>query len=609
MGVTKFSGTTMDRLTDTTEKIVEKKSACIKIDEVTSEEDKITLEDLAPDGGWGWMIALAMILIIITTIGPSSSFAIIFGDFLEESGMAGMASSLFNSVFMITYSISSMMTNMFLKRYSVRSVGIMGALFFAIPDIILAFVRNIYEMAFLFFLQGFGLGLILTICNTVFNAYFVKKRAKVMSASQVVIALGGIIYPMLTEKMMMSYGFRGTAAIMGALSLNSVVGMTLMHPVEWHARKPKEVLAERARARQEKYREHYLALSKRRSTIDVIYASSKARWSSLRSLKEENCKEMSLLIENLKTPAHRVASHPTIEGEIRGRSGSIRESLTKGISTLSTSSLANLASDVSALSDMRQRHLEKKNKKRQWETDFQEKTKNEKQDVFEEKQEEEVQTECKTILNELVDMSLVKNCCFLNLCFGVSFVCTADYAFSSLLPLMMTDAGYTKADGARTVTLSGTTELISKVLLAVFTLIVNVQSKYMFFVAMILMEFARIGFLLCEHTLTGALIMIAIIGVVRPWLLVPQPLVIIEDISIKKLASAYGISAVIAGLVTVIFGALVGFIKDWTNSYKMYQISLLVMNGVFIVPWAVQFVLVEKRRRQRATTKNSLPTV
>lgn len=68
MGVTKFGGTTMDRSTDTTEKTVEKKSACIKVDEVTDEEDKITLEDLAPDGGWGWMIALAMILIIVSII-------------------------------------------------------------------------------------------------------------------------------------------------------------------------------------------------------------------------------------------------------------------------------------------------------------------------------------------------------------------------------------------------------------------------------------------------------------------------------------------------------------------------------------------------------------
>jgi len=30
-----------------------------------------------------------------------------------------------------------------------------------------------------------------------------------MSAAQVIIALGGIIYPTLTEKMMALYGFRG----------------------------------------------------------------------------------------------------------------------------------------------------------------------------------------------------------------------------------------------------------------------------------------------------------------------------------------------------------------------------------------------------------------
>ncbi|XP_018400235.1 PREDICTED: probable transporter MCH2 [Cyphomyrmex costatus] len=87
--------------------VEEKNGITGKLEELISEEDEITLEDLAPDGGWGWMIALAMILIMFTTIGPSSSFAIIFGDFLENSGKAGMASSLFNSVFMVNYSIAS----------------------------------------------------------------------------------------------------------------------------------------------------------------------------------------------------------------------------------------------------------------------------------------------------------------------------------------------------------------------------------------------------------------------------------------------------------------------------------------------------------------------
>ncbi|KAL6440488.1 hypothetical protein ACFW04_003187 [Cataglyphis niger] len=577
-----------------------KKSTTIKIEELMNKEDEITLEDLAPDGGWGWMIALAMILIFFTTMGPGSSYGIIFGDFLEASGQAGMASSLSNSFFMITFSVASLLTNTLLKRYSTRPVGLMGALFFAISDIMLAFVRNIYDLAFLYLLQGFGLGLIITICNTVFNAYFVKKRTKVMSAAQVIIALGGIIYPTLTEKMMALYGFRGTAAIMGAISLNSIVGMTLMHPVEWHAKKVNDVRAEKAREKEQRFKK--LALSNRRSTIDVIHISSKTKSSSLHSLKEESGTEVPLLIETLKPSAQRVASISEIEGGVRERakSVSVRESLAKRISALSASSLVNLATSVGALSDIRQQYLEKRNWEEQTNKEIQEEKENEKQKA-EERQEEK---KYKTILRELLDMSLVKNCGFLNLCFGVSFVCTADYAFSSFLPLIMADAGYSKRDAALTITISGIAELVSKVLLAVFTLIVDVKAKYLFFGAMIVTQFARLGFLLYEHTLMGAFIMTALIGIARSWLLVSQPLVIIEDISIEKFASAYGIFGIISGLVTIVFGAIVGLIKDWTDSFDLYQVSLLVLNGAFIIPWALQFIFVDLKKRQKQHIKN-----
>ena len=40
----------------------------------------------------------------------------------------------------------------------------------------------------------------------------------------------------------------GTAAIIGALSLHSVVGMIMTHPVEWHAKKLEDVRAEKAAA-------------------------------------------------------------------------------------------------------------------------------------------------------------------------------------------------------------------------------------------------------------------------------------------------------------------------------------------------------------------------
>lgn len=46
----------------------EKEISTGKIKKLTNEEDEITLEDLAPDGGWGWIIAFAMILVIVSII-------------------------------------------------------------------------------------------------------------------------------------------------------------------------------------------------------------------------------------------------------------------------------------------------------------------------------------------------------------------------------------------------------------------------------------------------------------------------------------------------------------------------------------------------------------
>lgn len=68
MKAVKSNETTTDGSTNVTEKIVEKKNTTVKKSEWTDKDDEITLEDLAPDGGWGWMIALAMILIMVSII-------------------------------------------------------------------------------------------------------------------------------------------------------------------------------------------------------------------------------------------------------------------------------------------------------------------------------------------------------------------------------------------------------------------------------------------------------------------------------------------------------------------------------------------------------------
>ena len=71
------------------------------------------------------------------------------------------------------------MTNVLIKRFSIRSVGVAGAFLYSVPNCLAALVTYTYELAANFVIQGVGLGLMFTICNTNFNAFFVKKRSKV----------------------------------------------------------------------------------------------------------------------------------------------------------------------------------------------------------------------------------------------------------------------------------------------------------------------------------------------------------------------------------------------------------------------------------------------
>ena len=87
----------------------------------------------------------------------------------------------------------------------------------------------------------------------------------------------------------------------------------------------------------------------------------------------------------------------------------------------------------------------------------------------------------------------MKDQAFINTCLGISFVFASDFTFSSILPLMMTKYGYTQGDAALAITVGATAELVSKVLLAIFTLFVDARPKTLFFFAMICMALAKIG--------------------------------------------------------------------------------------------------------------------
>lgn len=72
------------------------------------------------------------------------------------------------------------------------------------------------------------------VAYSTFNTYFVNKRVAMMSIAQTLIGIGAMTYPILVQFLMEKYGFRGTMAILAAINSHSILGMLVMHPVQWH---------------------------------------------------------------------------------------------------------------------------------------------------------------------------------------------------------------------------------------------------------------------------------------------------------------------------------------------------------------------------------------
>lgn len=97
------------------------------------------------------------------------------------------------------------------------------------------------------------------------------------------------------------------------------------------------------------------------------------------------------------------------------------------------------------------------------------------------------------MLSDIFELSLLKDRPFMIMSLGMSFVFVSDFTFYSLFPLAMLEKGYDATDSSMMVTIEATAQLVSKILLVVFTLFVNARAKTLFFFATVAMACVKIG--------------------------------------------------------------------------------------------------------------------
>jgi len=133
------------------------------------------------------------------------------------------------------YLLLGVVINYILTKYSCRQVGVAGSIIFFIGSFTSAFANSAFLLAFAYgVLQGIGLGLVIPATLTSFNKYFFRRRTFAMGVAQVITGIGTMILPIILQKLMQIYGFRGTQLIIAAIGLHSLLCAAVQKPPTSH---------------------------------------------------------------------------------------------------------------------------------------------------------------------------------------------------------------------------------------------------------------------------------------------------------------------------------------------------------------------------------------
>ncbi|CAH4031366.1 unnamed protein product [Pieris brassicae] len=140
---------------------------------------------------WGYAVCFGTIITFIAGLGHINSFGLIFKDFIEETNSSAKSLTTAHGVFAIMLAIGGLLLNLLYKKFPMRYGGFIGAMLFILGASSTIFIKDSRQLSLTFgVLQGIGFGMMVSVCYSTLNYYFVTKRTTVMSSIK---ALQGVI--------------------------------------------------------------------------------------------------------------------------------------------------------------------------------------------------------------------------------------------------------------------------------------------------------------------------------------------------------------------------------------------------------------------------------
>ncbi|KAM9837757.1 monocarboxylate transporter 7-like [Aulostomus maculatus] len=186
----------------------------------------------APDGGWGWVVAVAFFFVEVFTYGTIKSFGIFLQDLMGEFGETNSRVSWIVSicVFIMTFNgpLSSVLTN----RFGFQLVVMVGGLLISSGTIATSFTSSVNQMYLTYgVIAGLGYCLTFLPCLTILSQYFTKRRSLVTAIASTGESLSMFALAPAFSALRDHIGWRHTMAVIGASQGSVIICGALLRPI------------------------------------------------------------------------------------------------------------------------------------------------------------------------------------------------------------------------------------------------------------------------------------------------------------------------------------------------------------------------------------------
>ncbi|KZS15182.1 Monocarboxylate transporter [Daphnia magna] len=196
---------------------------------IDEDEDDV---NLAPDGGWGWVIVAASFVIHLIADGITFSFGVIYAELLDYFKESKGYTAVIGSLFMATPLLSGPLASSLTDRFGCRAVTIAGSIVAAIGLFLTSLSNSVEALFFTFLIAGLGLSLCYVAAIAVVAFYFDKRLSLATGLAVCGSGIGTFIFAPITQYLINEYGWRGAMLILSGIFLNIVICGALMREVE-----------------------------------------------------------------------------------------------------------------------------------------------------------------------------------------------------------------------------------------------------------------------------------------------------------------------------------------------------------------------------------------